>query len=138
MTQQVDSPMDYTKTRCELASPYTDWENTWRRARVKGLVSEATSFFWKLLHLLLPTEERLSRILPNSTDFCKLCPGPDQLHVPAPRWLVTGCFHSLDSKTPLQLLPNANGMDYSPNSPLLVGGMCGWENCKPNHHKSKT
>ena len=32
------------------------------------------TFLWKLLHLLLPTEQRLSRILPNSSELCKLCP----------------------------------------------------------------
>ena len=43
---------------------------------MKGLGSEATSFLWKLQHRLLPTEERLSRILPNSSENCKLCPSP--------------------------------------------------------------
>jgi hypothetical protein len=31
---------------------------------------------WKLIHQLLPTEERLARILPNSVSNCKLCPVP--------------------------------------------------------------
>ena len=31
---------------------------------------------WKLLHQLLPTEERLARILPNSEPTCKLCSAP--------------------------------------------------------------
>ena len=43
---------------------------------MKGLGSEATSFLWKLLHRILPTEERLARILPNSSENCKLCPRP--------------------------------------------------------------
>ena len=38
--------------------------------------SEATSFLWKLVHHLLPTEDRLSNILPNNTSNCKLCPAP--------------------------------------------------------------
>ena len=41
------------------------------------------SFLWKLLHNILPTEERLSRILANSAAQCKLCPVPviaDQAH----------------------------------------------------------
>ena len=66
--------MQYIKTRSELASPNTDLENSWRRARLKGLGSEATACLFKLLHLLLPTEQRLARILPNSTEFCKVCP----------------------------------------------------------------
>ena len=29
-----------------------------------------------MLHLLLPTEERLARILPNTSNLCKYCPNP--------------------------------------------------------------
>ena len=74
MKEDRDNHMQFVKTRAELASPRTDWELTWRRARMKGLGSEATSFLWKLLHQLLPTEERLSRILPNTSALCKFCP----------------------------------------------------------------
>ena len=74
--------MEYIKTRAELASPATDWECSWRRARLKGLGSEATSFLWKLLHLILPTEERLSRILPNTPNHCKYCPNPITADIP--------------------------------------------------------
>ena len=82
MVEPENSPMEYIKTRPELASPSTDWETSWRRARLKGLGSEATSFLWKLLHLLLPTEQRLSRILPNSSELCKLCPTPTTADLP--------------------------------------------------------
>ena len=34
------------------------------------------SFLWKLLHNLLPSVDRLSRILPNSDAHCKFCPLP--------------------------------------------------------------
>ena len=76
MEEAPNNQMDYIKTRAELASPTTDWECSWRRARLKRIGSEATSFLWKLLHLLLPTEERLSRILPNTSNLCKYCPNP--------------------------------------------------------------
>ena len=68
--------MEYIKTRVELASPLTEWTTSWRRARLKGLGSAATSFLWKVLHQLLPTEERLARILPNTSSTCKFCPNP--------------------------------------------------------------
>jgi hypothetical protein len=76
MHQPINSPMEYITCRSELASPDTDWESSWRRARLKGLGAEATSFLWKLLHRLLPTEERIARILPNSSNNCKLCATP--------------------------------------------------------------
>jgi hypothetical protein len=41
-----------------------------------GLGSEATCFLWKLVHHLLPTEDRLSNIPPNNSSNCKLCPAP--------------------------------------------------------------
>ena len=63
-------------SRAELTSPDTDWEVSWRRARLKGMGSVATSFLWKLLHRFLPTEQRLARILPNTSDSCKYCPTP--------------------------------------------------------------
>ena len=76
MVETDDHNMEYIKSRAELASPSTDWELTWTRSRLKGLGSEATSFLWKLLHKILPTEERVARILINSSPNCKLCPNP--------------------------------------------------------------
>ena len=76
MVEHEGSPREYIETRAELASPNTDWDTCWKRARLKGLGSEATSFLWKLLHCLLPSEQRLAKILPNSSDLCKWCPNP--------------------------------------------------------------
>ena len=76
MQTMQNNTMEYISSRSELASPGTDWELTWRRARLKGLGSEATSFLWKLLHRILPTEERVARILPNSSEYCRQCPTP--------------------------------------------------------------
>ena len=64
------------KTRTERNSLDTDWETSWRRVRLKGIGSEATTFLWKMVHNLLPTEARLARILKNSSEICKLCPTP--------------------------------------------------------------
>ena len=76
MEDYADSPSVYRKCRAELSSPETDWETSWRRARLRGLGSEVTTFLWKLLHQILPTEQRLNRMLPNSSEHCKLCPTP--------------------------------------------------------------
>ena len=74
MVEQENSPREYIKCRSELSSPITDWEKSWQCSRLKGLGSEATSFLWKLLHCILPTEQRLARILPNLKEECKYCP----------------------------------------------------------------
>ena len=76
MEEDNTSQPEYIKSRAELASPTTDWETSWRLARLRRLGSEATSFLWKLLHSLLPTEARLSRILRNTSENCKICPTP--------------------------------------------------------------
>ena len=58
--------------RVELASPGTDWENCWRLARLPGLGPELSSFLFKLLHQILPTQERVSRTNPATGPGCKL------------------------------------------------------------------
>ena len=64
------------KKNCKIESdhPNVDWERTWSLACIKGLESENYSFLWKLVHNILPTQERLSRILVNITSpVCTLC-----------------------------------------------------------------
>ena len=57
--------------RVELASPTTDWEVTWRRARLKGLGPELTSFLFKVLHQLLATKKGLPGPTPQSARAAK-------------------------------------------------------------------
>ena len=93
-----------------LSCPSIDWEQTWTWSRLKWLGSPAISFLWKLLHQLLPTEYRLSRILPNSTPDCKLCPG----HVQAD--LVHCFFHCDNTRVMGGKLLSA----ISPHYPLIT------------------
>ena len=72
--------MQYISTRVELAHPLTDWENSWRLARLQGLGSEHTSFLFKLLHQILPTQERLHRTKNEASPLCK-APGCDHTAV---------------------------------------------------------
>ena len=81
MMEPEGMPREYIKCRAEVRSPGTDWELSWRLSRLKGLGSHATSFLWKLLHGILPTEERLARILPNSSPNCKFCSEPVQANL---------------------------------------------------------
>ena len=69
-----DSARQFRAARAERAYPDNDWDSAWRMARLRGLGSELTSFLWKLLLGLLPTQDRVSRILRDKTPLCKLCP----------------------------------------------------------------
>ena len=71
-----NTPSTLIPVRVEELSPQTDWQATWSTARTKGLDSELTSFIFKLLHCLLPTQDRVSRITRNQNQnigLCQLC-----------------------------------------------------------------
>ena len=66
--------------RVEIRHPENEWKTTWSLARAKGLSSESLSFLWLLLHGLLPTRDRLHRILPAVTNAtCQDCNEQDSL-----------------------------------------------------------
>ena len=69
----VTAVCQYKPSRAELATPETDWQRTWHLARLKGLGPEMTSFLWRLLHRLLPTQNRISRIWKQKSPLCQLC-----------------------------------------------------------------
>ena len=60
-----------------------NWSLIWRNSRLCCLDSKSTSFAFQFLHNLLPTEARLSHILPNSSPLCKFSCGTvsDKEHV---------------------------------------------------------
>ena len=60
----------FISTRTELTSPTTDWETSWRLARLRGLGPENTSFLFRLGHKLLVTKERQSRTNPANSPNC--------------------------------------------------------------------
>ena len=62
---------EFIRCKVEIASPGTDWEKSWRMARLKGLGPEHTSFLFKLLHNILPTQERLHRANNDVSQLCK-------------------------------------------------------------------
>ena len=61
----------FIPTRIEENSPTTDWENSWRLIRLKGLGAEHTSFLFKLMHRLLVTRERQHRTNSASSPNCR-------------------------------------------------------------------
>ena len=73
--------------RVELAHPETDWERSWRLARLPGLGPGNISFIFKMLHQILPTQERLARTTPRTSSDC-LLPGCINLRDDLPHALV--------------------------------------------------
>ena len=59
--------------RIELADPTTQWDRTWHMARQSRLGPDLSSFIFKMLHQILPTAERIARILPNQSIHCSRC-----------------------------------------------------------------
>ena len=59
--------------RAEIKDPEINWETVWRRARLPGLGPVNVSFLFKILHDLLPTQERVSRTNPAVAGTCRLC-----------------------------------------------------------------
>ena len=95
--------------RAELKNPELDWETTWPRIRLSGLGAELTSFLFKLLHDLLPTQERVARTSPSVSGICKLCvhnAEEDILHA-----LVRCTGNQGVGQAVLQCLPHDAGVD---------------------------
>ena len=59
--------------RVELTNPANQWNRTWNMARQSKLGPSLTSFLFKLLHQILPTAERVCRMLPNQSPNCSRC-----------------------------------------------------------------
>ena len=70
-----DSPAALLPIRTEIMNPNTDWSQVWMIARTKGLGPELISFQIKMLHNLLPTQERIARLGLNHDQprLCLLC-----------------------------------------------------------------
>ena len=62
------------KCRVELQHPDIDWQKSFYLSRLRGLTSAIRSFCFKMLHGLLPLNERLHKMLPNNTSLCTQCP----------------------------------------------------------------
>ena len=79
------SPPTLLPVRAELLHPNADWSWTWSLARTKSLGSDLTAFLFRLLHHLLPTQDRVARLGGGQTDppgRCNHCQADveDQLH----------------------------------------------------------
>ena len=66
--QQVWKPV-----KCEVSNPSVNWDRSWEFARLNGLSSDQTSFLFRILHNILPTNSRLHRLKQKDSPACTLC-----------------------------------------------------------------
>ena len=71
----IPDPGHFTKNcKKENKHPNVDWEKTWPVACMQGLESDDCTFLWRITHNLLPTQDRLNRILASvQSPICTLC-----------------------------------------------------------------
>ena len=54
-----NNPQLFLPVRAEILSQNTDWSNSWKLSRIKGVESKLSAFLFKLLHRLLATQDRV-------------------------------------------------------------------------------
>ena len=72
---EPEDPSALVPCRVERLAPDIDWGRSWLAVCVPGLTPEMRSFLWKMLHCILPTQDRLHRMnMPNaSSPLCVQC-----------------------------------------------------------------
>ena len=56
--------------RIEIQSPTIQWGESYRLSRIHGISPSSKSFLFKLLHQLLPSRERVHRLIPANSPQC--------------------------------------------------------------------
>jgi hypothetical protein len=106
-------------SRVESLHPSTDWSETWRLARVQGLGSDLTGFLFKLVHCLLPTQDRVSRfggVADQNHGLCHFC--PDDVETPLHAFFQ--CQHNMLSGLALLGYLQVLVPDLSPEAALRL------------------
>ena len=71
MEYKMDGTRQYISTKVELASPQTDWEVSWRLARLRGLGPEHTSFYLSFCTTSFPLKNDSTEQTMKSASFVK-------------------------------------------------------------------
>ena len=120
------------RTKAEMNNQAPSWEMSWSLHKISGLDSEDSSFLFCLLHNLLPTQERLHRVLGSNTvasPTCILCTQNvvcDQIHalILCPfnnnitSWVIRSLRNLLPNLKPPQLLSLDLGIASSDENAL--------------------
>ena len=62
--------MELVPCKVEEREPTVFWSESYRISRLHGLSPMSKSFLFKLVHTLLPSKERVSRIIPATSPLC--------------------------------------------------------------------
>ena len=57
----------------EMKYPNRPWESIWPLIALRGLESSDSSFLFRLIHNLLPSQERVSKVVKQTNPQCSLC-----------------------------------------------------------------
>ena len=116
-TETDDNNFQFTK-RCKIETehPNVNWKTTWSLACTPGLTSNSYTFLFKMIHNILPTQQRLNRILPGvNSPQCTLCPTQNtsdlshalftcDYNVEVGNWLLSILGRVIHGVTPEQLI----------------------------------
>ena len=64
--------MELIPCKVEEREPTAPWMESYRLSRIKGISPSTKSFNFKLLHTLLPSNERINHLNPNQSSLCRL------------------------------------------------------------------
>ena len=65
-----DGRQELVPNRIEESFPTIQWGEPYRLSRLQGLSPSSKSFLFKLVHQLLPSRARVSRIIPANSPLC--------------------------------------------------------------------
>ena len=68
-----DGRRELVPCRVEVNSPTVFWSESYRLLRLKGMSPDQKSLLFKIIHELLPSRERVSRIIATTNPVCMLC-----------------------------------------------------------------
>ena len=76
--------------KVEEREPTAPWMESYRLSKLKGISPTTKSFNFKLLHTLLPSNERINHLNPNATALCRLNCGAVETYL----HLFYDCHHN--------------------------------------------
>ena len=115
----TDTENTFIPCKTEVRNPNVDWELSWSLANLGGLCSVQKTFLWKMLHNILPTQERLFRLgMRNApSSHCTSCTQP---HQDSPSHTLISCTNNQQVADWLLQILQPHVHNVSPDSLVLL------------------